>query len=233
MESDDTLIAQFKNGEGFTGINLGFFDRRSVRFDYTLNGDTVELAPRTGNIPVLEMPAPGEGLIVIAHETAASSITYKEWDKFQAFADHKDFPEIRDRQLARGLPLTGFSETYTRHVKALVGVGSATGSDTALGLETEFIALANPYTDEISDGIPIQLLYQGTPRADAQVEVFARASDGNVTTSTQRTDDQGQAIIAVQPGYEYLLDAVVLRESTGTSDDVWETLWAALTFRVP
>ena len=212
---------------------MGFFDRRSVRFDYTLNGDTVALAPRTGNIPVLEMPAPGDGLMIIAHETAASSITYKEWDKFQAFADHKNFPDMRARQLARGLPLTGFSETYTRHAKALIGVGSAEGADAALGLETEFIALANPYTDAIPGGLPILLLYQGAPRSDAQVEVFARAPDGSITISTQRTDDQGQAVIAVQPGHDYLLDAVVLREADGDSDDVWETLWAALSFRVP
>ena len=233
VASGDTLIAQFKNGEGFKGINLGFFDRRSVRFDYTQNGDTVELAPRTGNIPVLEMPAPGDGLMVIAHETTASSITYKEWDKFQAFADHKDFPDMRARQLARDLPLTEFSETYTRHVKALVGVGSAGGSDGALGLETEFVALANPYTADMSDGFPVLLLYQGAPRTEAQVEVFARAPDGSITISTQRTDDLGEAVIAVQSGYEYLLDAVVLREASGDSDDVWETLWAALSFRVP
>lgn len=229
----ETFTAQFKNGENFEGINLGFFDRRSERFDYTLDGETRALSPRIGNIPVLDMQAPAEGLMVIAHETTPSSVTYKEWTKFQSFAEHKDFPDIRTRHLARDLPEEGFSESYTRHVKALIGVGSSEGSDSVLGLETEFVALANPYTDDLTDGFPVQLLYQGAPRADAQIEVFARDAAGAVSVSLYRTDDEGRARIPVNSGSEYLLDAVVLRESPQDAKDVWETLWAALTFRVP
>lgn len=226
-------MAQFKNGENFKGINLGFFEKRSKRFDLVIGDDIQPLSPRAGNIPVLDMAISGEGLMIIAHETAESSITYKTWDEFQAFADHKDFPDMRARHAARGLPETGFSESYTRHAKALVGVGTAQGADRALGLETEFVALANPYTDRLTDGFPIQLFYQGEPRADAQVEIFARGPDGAVTVSLMRTDASGTANIPVEPGYEYLLDAVVLRESPDGSDTVWDTLWAALTFRVP
>lgn len=197
-------------------------------------GETTQpLSPRTGNIPVLDMPVPGDGLMVIAHETSASSITYKTWDKFQAFADHKDFPDIRTRHLARGLPEEGFSESYTRHAKALVGIGSSEGADRAMGLETEFVALANPYTDNLDNGLPVQLFYQGEPRPDAQVEIFARGPDGTATVTLMRTDDTGRAVIPVRAGHEYLLDAVVLRESPDGSDDVWDTLWAALTFKVP
>ncbi len=230
---NENLVAQFKNGENFKGINLGFFERRSERFEYVIGETTLSLSPRTGNIPVLDMPAPADGLMVIAHETAASSITYKNWDKFQEFADHKDFPDIRARHLARGLPEEGFSESYTRHVKALVGIGSSEGADRAMGLETEFVALANPYSDSLDDGLPVQLFYQGEPRADAQVEIFARGPDGTVTITEMRTDNMGRAVIPVRGGHEYLLDAVVLRESPDGSDDVWDTLWAALTFKVP
>lgn len=227
------MVAQFKNGENFEGINLGYFDRRSERFDLTVGGVTTPLSPRMGNIPVLEMAAPDAGLVVIAHETTPATITYREWEKFQSFADHKDFADIRARHLARGLPETGFAESYTRHAKALVAVGGGAGQDQALGLETEFVALANPYTDDVSDGLPVQLYYRGGPRADAQVEIFARAPDGTVSVTLTRTDEEGRAVIAVQPGHDYLLDAVVLRESPAEADDVWETLWAALTFRVP
>ena len=233
MTPGETLTAQFKNGQEFEGINLGFFDRRSERFEYLLQGEVTELSPRMGNIPVLDMAAPGDGLMVIAHETAPSSITYSEWEKFQEFADHKDFPDMRARHLARDLPLTGFRERYTRHAKALIGVGSATGSDRAMGLQTEFVALENPYTDDVSDGLEVKLLYQGSPRTNAQVEVFARAPDDSVMITTQRTDDGGHAVIAVKPGHEYLIDAVVLRPAPEDIDDVWETLWAALTFKVP
>ena len=233
LKPGDTLVAQFKNGENFTGINLGYFDRRSRRFDMVQGAQTTPLTPRMGNIPVLDMALQDPGLVVIAHETTPSSIRYDEWEAFQAFADHKDFPDIRARHLARGLPETGFSESYTRHAKTLVSVGDGAGQDRALGLETEFVALANPYTDDLTGGLPVQLLYQGAPRAHAQVELFARSPEGQVTVTLTRTDDQGRAVIPVTSGHEYLLDAVVLRESPTGADDVWETLWAALTFRVP
>lgn len=229
----EPLIAQFKNGENFKGINLGFFDRRSERFEWVIGDKTEPLSPRQGNIPVLDMAVPGEGLMVIAHETTASKITYKTWDEFQAFADHKDFPDIRARHLARGLPEDGFAESYTRHVKALVGIGSAEGADRALGLETEFVALANPYTDPLSDGLPVQLFYQGAPRVDAQIEIFDRAKDGSVSVTLIRTDAEGRATVPVQSGHTYLLDAVALRPSPDDADTVWDTLWAALTFQIP
>ncbi len=233
LSSGEALVAQFKNGENFKGINLGFFENRSKRFEFVLGAETQPLSPRIGNIPVLDMEVSGDGLMIIAHETASSSITYKTWDKFQAFADHKDFPNILARHRARGLPEEGFSESYSRHVKALVGIGSATGRDRELGLETEFVALANPYTDTLTDGMPVQLLYRGEPRTDAQIEIFSRAPDGTVTVSLTRSDDAGRAVIPVVSGHEYLLDAVLLRESPADSNDVWDTLWAALTLRIP
>lgn len=233
LSQGDTLIAQFKNGENFKGINLGFFERRSERFEWIIGDRTEPLSPRQGNIPVLDMVVPEDGLMVIAHETTASKITYRTWDEFQAFADHKDFPDIRERHVARGLPEDGFVESYTRHAKALVGLGSATGADRALGLETEFVALANPYAAPMSETFPVQLFYQGQPRADAQIEIFDRATDGTVTVTLARTDSEGRASIPIQAGHEYLLDAVVLRESPEGSDTAWDTLWAALTFQIP
>ena len=83
----------------------------------------------------------------------------------------------------------------------------------------------------------MRLLYQGGPRADAQIEIFERDARGAVTITTLRTDSAGEARIPVKPGHDYLLDAVVLREPApdlaAEHDAVWETLWAALTFGVP
>ncbi|MEM8731861.1 MAG: DUF4198 domain-containing protein, partial [Pseudomonadota bacterium] len=156
-----------------------------------------------------------------------------EWAAFLRFAAHKDFADIEVRHAARGLPKTGFRERYTRHVKALVAVGDGAGSDRLTGLKTEFVALANPYTDDLSGGLPVRLYHDGAPRAAAQVEIFARAPDGEVTVTTTRTDDTGLAMIPVVSGYSYLLDGVVLRETEEGDDAAWETLWAALTFAVP
>ena len=85
--------------------------------------------------------------------------------------------------------------------------------------------------------MPLQLFYQGTPRAGAQVEVFEKSPDGRVTITLLRTDPVGHVLIPVKPGHRYLIDSVVLRRP---SDELaenleldWESLWAALTFAVP
>lgn len=228
--------ADLRNGEIFKGAALSYNPMRFTRFEAVTGGVAAPLEGRIGDIPAVQMTPP-DGLLVLAHETTLSRLTYKEWEKFAAFAEHKDFPGIEARHAARDLPREGFREGYTRHVKALVAVGDGAGSDRALGLETEFVALANPYADEIADGLPVRLLYQGAPRADAQIEVFERAPDGAVTVSLLRSDDAGEAVIPVQPGHTYLLDAVVLREPVpalaAEKDIVWETLWAGLSFAVP
>jgi hypothetical protein len=130
-----------------------------------------------------------------------------------------------------------FRESYTRHVKALIGVGTGEGADAELGLATEFVAETNPYASDFNNNMKISLFYQGALRPDAQVEVFDRAPDDTVTITLYRTDAAGQADIPVTPGHDYLFDAVVLRPAPGATTDenaiVWETLWAALSFSVP
>jgi uncharacterized GH25 family protein len=177
-----------------------------------------------------------DGLVVIVHETSDSTLTYTEWDKFIDFVEHKDFDSALAAHAARGLPETGFKESYRRYAKALIAVGSGAGSDAPTGLETEIVALANPYTDDLSGGLPVRVLYQDAPRADAQVELFEKGPDEAVVVTLHRTDAEGVARLPVKPGYEYLVDAVILRD-TGNDDTetgpVWHSLWAALTFATP
>lgn len=227
------LIANFRFGQNFTGESRAYMPRKSSRFDVIHQGQTTEVTPDKGDLPALHSIAPPSGLLVILHETLPASLTYRRWDTFQAFARHKRFPGIHARHLARDLPKSGFTESYTRHVKTLVGVGAAEGTDTQTGMEIEFVALTNPYTDDPSGGFVVALYYQGAPHKNAQIEVYDRNPDGLVTVTLEHTDDTGQAIIPVQSGHEYLLDAVKLREPVGNDSAAWETLWAALTFSVP
>ncbi len=233
VENGTILQADLKNGQNFKGIDLAFFENRFARFDMIQNGVVSPVAGRMGDSPALQQPVDGDGLLVIVHETTASRLTYTEWDKFQAFADHKGFGDMRARHEALGFPTDTFKETYFRYAKALVAVGAGAGQDEPSGMETEFVALTNPYTDALGGIMRVQVLYQGQPRINAQVEIFDRASDGTVTVTTTQTDASGIAQVPVTRGHSYLLDAVVLREAPKDSGTVWESLWAALTFAVP
>ncbi|WP_264213518.1 DUF4198 domain-containing protein [Leisingera thetidis] len=233
MSSGDPVAARLRNGQQFKGAEQPYLDHRIARFEVLRNGSTAPYQGRMGDMPAFTAEMAQDGLAVLIHQTQPQTLTYDSWEDFQAFIDHKGFGDIRPRHLARGLPEAGFTEQYTRYAKSLVAIGEGSGSDRAAGLETEIVALANPYTDTLEQGFPVRVLYQGRPRPRAQVEVFSQAPDGTVTITTQLTDAQGEAAISVTPGHRYLLDAVVLRPASGGAGYVWESHWAALTFAVP
>ncbi len=233
LQTGETIEARFRNGEEFEGTELGFFDRRSAQLQIAFSGRRVDLTPRNGDRPAISAQPLGTGLHVLVHETKTSTIRYKEWAKFAKFAKHKDFPDIKARHDARGLPDADFTEQYSRHAKALVAIGGHEGADTRFGLETEIVALSNPYDPNFNQKLGIQVFDQSATRPDAQIEVFEKAPDVTVTVTLTRTDSQGLAMIATKPGHDYLLDAVVLRPAPDDAEHVWETYWAALTFSVP
>ncbi len=230
------IQADLRVGQEFEGSAYSFNPNTFRRFDLA-SGDAVgPVESRLGDRPALNQPA-AEGLAVVVHETTDNRLKYTEFEKFVAFVTHKDAVWTVDQHRARGLSETDFVEAYSRYAKALVAVGDGAGQDQAYGMLTEFVALANPYTDDLEAGFPVELIYDGKPRADAQVEVFEKAPDGGVEITLTRTDEAGRVTIPVKPGYRYMLDAVVLREPSADLSDsmeaVWESLWANLTFEVP
>lgn len=236
-KTGDNLQVQLRNGQNFKGVEIGYFDKRIEMFEWFQNDAHAAVISRAGDFPAMSMQAKQDGLMVLAYEAAFSTVQYATLGKFLEFAAHKGFTDAKERHRTRRLPEGRFSEIYTRYCKTLIGVGSAVGQDLQTGLETEFVALTNPYTDDLSGGLRVQLFYQGAPRADAQIEVFERGADQQVTVSTQRTDADGRAVIAVRPAHDYLLDAVLLRvpEETLAAENhvVWQTLWASMTFSTP
>ena len=111
VESGARLQAHLRNGENFKGVSLAYFEKQTARYDLITRDGTIPVKSRMGDIPALDVTAPGDGLVVVVHETRPSTLKYTEWEKFQAFAEHKGFPDIRSRHLGRGLPETGFTES--------------------------------------------------------------------------------------------------------------------------
>ena len=236
VETGENLGAYSKNGQNFQGIDLAYFTKRAARFEQIDASGAKPVDARLGDSPIFDKPVANEGLFTLLYQTNPDRITYKEWAKFQKFADHKAFGDVLSQHRERGLDEEMFIETYTRFAKGLFAIGSGAGADAQRGLELEIVALKNPYTDDLSNGLPVKVLYREMPRLNAQVEVFERNSAGETTVSTVQTNEDGIAMIEAKTGHTYLLDNVLLRaaspelaEKTGA---VWETLWAALTFEV-
>jgi uncharacterized GH25 family protein len=235
---DATLTAGLYNGQKFKGGELAFVPKTLSRFDLALGERIEPVQGRLGDQPALNMAPMGEGLHAALYESAGDTVHYRDFAGFTRFAAHKDFLWALEKHVQRGLPDKAFNEFYTRHVKALLASGNGAGQDRMYGLATEFVALKNPYVDDVSGGLPVRVLYKGEPRVRAQVELFNKEADGRVTTSFHWTDAEGIALLPVVKGHSYLADAVVIREpepgsKAAESKAVWETLWAALTFAVP
>ncbi|WP_037294379.1 DUF4198 domain-containing protein [Roseobacter sp. CCS2] len=237
INADTNLEANIVNGEAFAGANLSFLPQRFVNFALFLGTESARVEGRPGDLPALQQAPVGEGLNVAVYQAKNQIVSYEEWEKFQRFVDHKDFGDVLRQHEARGLPLDDFTEVYSRHAKTLIGVGHAEGSDRRVGLETEIVALTNPYTGDLSNGFRVQVYYRNNLRPDTQVEVFEKAPDSRVSIALYRTNADGIATFPVKPGHAYMVDAVVLRVPDDTlverSGAVWETLWANLTFGVP
>ena len=237
VSSQGRIEANIVNGQNFDGPNLVYLPQRFERFEVLSPNLTTEVAGRAGDRPALAMDAPTDGLQILVYQSTPTLLNYENWEKFARFVEHKDLRIERADHDARGIPDTNFKENYMRFSKSLVGVASAEGADHRVGLETELVALMNPYTDDLSNGFAAQLFYHDDVRANEQVEVFDKAPDGTVTVERLRTNDQGIVTVPVIAGHAYMLDSVVIREPSDTvaaqTGASYETLWANLTFAVP
>lgn len=227
--------ADIRVGEAYEGTAFAYIPQRFRRFDVATPSGLAPVEGTVGDRPAFALDATEEGLMTVIHVTEDQHITWTEWERFVSFLEHKDLTWGLAEHEARGLSRENVRERYSRYAKSLIAVGEGAGDDVTAGLEVEIVALENPYTANMSDGLDIQALYQGAPLDDVQIEVFRKTPDGTVTITKERTDADGVATISVEPGARYMLDTVVLRplDVVEDRDPSWETLWANLTFEVP
>jgi uncharacterized GH25 family protein len=235
--SEAPVIADLRVGQDFLGATQSYVPRNFERFEVVTADGTFPVEGRIGDLPALDADDLPEGLAIVVHETTARDLTWDDWDRFVAFAEHKALGDVAAMQEERGLDMIDVREEYFRYAKSLIAVGHGRGADAVVGLRTELVALANPYTDDLAGALPIQLWLDGEPRRMAQVEVFARPVDGGDADLTlYQTDGNGIAVISVAPDMEYLVNAVTLEPVDPTDENgetEWRTLWASLTFEVP
>lgn len=234
LERGDTVEIRGFVGQYFNG-NEQIYSDRSIRAIASMyDGETAEVAVRQGDRPMGRIPRAAEGLHVVALMTNANTLSYDEFEKFADFARAHGNDVAIETHGARGLPETGFKESYFRFAKALVKVGDGAGKDNATGMPYELVALTNPYTDQ--GPVRFLLTFMGKPVADHHVDVFWRPDDGgDVKQYVLRTNALGEVIFDVQKGH-YLVSAVRLEEPSARIKEalgvVWQSLWASTTFRI-
>ena len=229
---NERVEVDLRNGQMFKGARLPYFDHRILRFETANAAGVAPYSGRMGDLPAFSMQVPQPGLLTVIHETQPEELTYDTWKAFEVFAQEKDLKGLLAQHLQRGLPRTGFRESYSRHAKLLLAVGQGLGADKPRGMKIELVALQNPYQMQ-GNTLPVLLLHQGRPLSDVQVEVFERSRDHAVEIRLLRTDSQGQVLVDLTPERIYLLNAVLIRPEEQSNGTVWHSLWASLVFAHP
>ena len=229
ISTSENLSVNLRNGEDFVGVFLPFYPPIIERFELHAAPGSVKLGRTPGDKPAAALKNLPEGLTVALYQSTTQNIKYEELAKFEKFAKAHDLSAA----IADGNLKTPISEDYRRYSKMLIGVGSSQGSDKYRGMEFELVAITNPYFPAGRDSITFELLYQGKPMPDRQVELFDRkiGQTNGTPHDIYRTDASGRVKLPVQAGFEYLVNAVQIRPSPDV--ETWESLWASATFAIP
>ncbi len=128
-------------------------------------------------------------------------------------------------------------EQFSRSVKSILNVGGAadaTGFNRTLGLTLEIVPERDPRRIDPA-GLPVRLLYNGKPLANAQIVVFRqdeREAGPVEAVARLRSDRDGRAVVPSAPG-RWLIKAVQMRRAEEGSSVDWESIWTSLTFSIP
>lgn len=220
-------------GQKFKANEYPYNSTQHQRFMLIDSAGLLDIDGELGDIPAISFTARNPGLNIFTNISTTQKIVYDDPEIFVSFLNHVGLQWVLDEHEARGLPESGFGEGYTRYVKSLVAVDGGAGQDVQLGMKYEIVALANPYTDNMPNGLPVRVFFEGRPHANAQIEIFRK---GIEESQTVRTNAQGTAMIPVTSGV-YMINTVHMvippeadMERTGT---VWHSLWASMTFEIP
>ena len=236
LDVGQELQVDIRVGQDFKGNKYSFNPNLFYDFSATDIDGKAPIDGRIGDQPAVAMTPVNEGLLVLNHFSTSQLLTYEDDGKFESFIQHKGLDWVLAEHSARGLPAFGFGEGYTRFAKSLIAVGEGTGQDAHTGMPFELVALQNPYTDNISNGLPVRLFFGADGIAGIQIDIFRRPADGSDVIKTHVvTDETGLAFIPIISGDIYLINAVHMIipsdadiERTGA---VWHSLWASMTFK--
>jgi uncharacterized GH25 family protein len=171
------------------------------------------------------------GLYTIVYDSGRSSVEL-EAAKFEEYLKQEGLENISARRARQGKSAAGAKEVFSRCAKALlaVGTGSGSGWDRVFGQRLELVAEKNPYALAAGGELPVRLLYEGKPLAGALVMALQRDRPEKVTA---RTDARGRVTLKLgRPGF-WLVKAVHMIPAPPDAGADWESFWASLTFALP
>lgn len=236
LETRQELLVDIRVGQDFKGNKYSFNPNQFYDFSVTDSSGKIPVEGRIGDRPAVSIVPANDGLLVLNHFSTSQLLTYEDDGKFESFIHNKGLDWVLEEHVKRGLPAYNFGEGYTRFAKSLIAVGDGDGRDAQTGMPFEFVALKNPYTEDISNGLPVRLFWGGDAISGIQIDIFQHAAHQSKVVKTHViTDETGTAIIPVVSGDIYMINAVHMivpsNEDIARTGAVWHSLWASMTFQ--
>lgn len=178
-----------------------------------------------------EVDLPSEGTFVIAVETAPNRIDLPA-SSFESYLEHEGLGHVIEWRRAHGEAAKNGLERYTKFVKSLVAVGNTDASHScSAGFPIEIVPQADPFSLRARDPLPIQVLFEGKPARDLQIQAAWARGKSSETRVAGRTDDEGRLDVALGHKGLWRLHTVLMRRRAEDDAD-WQSFWASLTFEI-
>lgn len=200
-----------------------------VSMTYEDSLDTSQLEIRTGEA----------GTYVLGVSTTETVFTLTARD-FNDYLVHDGVVDILARRERQGQMGDEATERYSKHVKAILQVGSDLSDEfeRPLGYPAEFIPLRNPYEIRVGQELEVQFLFDGRPVPNQPVYASHEAyhghddAGGHLEAVSTRTDGYGIARIPIDHSGQWYVRTIHMRETTDEADVDYESDWATLTFQI-
>ncbi len=179
---------------------------------------------------VARFTVPGDYVIAYESNHAHTTQPARQFEEYLFEVGLEEIAAVRHKRRDTDRPVR---EAYSRHAKALVGVGDRARPirDRRVGLRLELVLDPQGRQDP-PDLRSLHLFYLGRPLGGALVTADSLAGSGPHTQQA-RTDNQGRASFRLDPGERWRINAVHMVRGGRDLGAEWESLWASISFELP
>lgn len=151
---------------------------------------------------------------------------------FNTYLATEGSPQILSQRRKTGEDTLPARERYSKHVKAILQVGSTQSPNyaTVLGYPVELVPLDNPYALVRGKGLRVRALIDGKPQPDQLLYYAGRHANGTAMRERSvRTDSAGIASVRLPLGGKWYVKFIhMVKVARDTVD--YESKWATITF---